>query len=160
MQNNRRKEGLAGKLSSIQDIQESTRLRLWLQPDISSRTKHPCVTYLRPSLSCQTCLCVGADAVQRSSCSYRDMFREGGWMSPQLGKLGSRHRGHFLGKICVCSKQLGGGSRNLCEVTGLGVLTDSCRMSFSVKVNTGARLCLFMQHKTGQTSFSPILLAC
>lgn len=69
-------------------------------------------------------------------------------MSPQLGKLGTRHRGPFSRKICICSKPLRGLEPMRDHQTGCFV-ADSYQMSFSVKANTGAAFVSFHANVNG-----------
>jgi hypothetical protein len=166
MQCNRSKEGLAGKLSSCKISENSLdyvfayfkahsltylphRASLCSLPSsLASRTSHVGLVCARER-----------DTVQRSSllptrtCSERRLdvapVRKAGHSSPRP----------FSRKICVLP-QATGGFWNLCEVTGLVFVGDSCRMSFSVKVNKAATFVSSCKHKRARCFFSPILLAC
>ena len=78
------------------------------------------------------------------------MFREGGWMSPQLGKLGTRHRGHFPGRSAF-PQATGGGSGTYARSPDW-CLWQTLTGCIFCQGEHGGRLCLFMQTQTGQTS--------
>jgi hypothetical protein len=119
---------------------------------------------LRSSLAPLAPELVCARGSGRSSCSYRDMFREKRLdVTFKVGKAGHSSRRPFSRKICVLP-QATGWSRAFygrrAKVTGLVFVADSCRISFSVKGEHDGRLCLFMQTQPGPDFLSPIILAC
>ena len=79
-------------------------------------------------------------------------------MSPQLGKLGTRHRGPFSRKICVSQATEEGLEPMRGHQTGVygRLLPDA----IFCQNEHWAAFCLFVQTQTGRTFLSPILLAC